>query len=244
MFCVLTASSQTSNVTKFSVNGSIEQQFMLNNWHNDSKYDDGLGDLGGTEINMRLNWYVQNNWGLWLQYGLVFRKKGKGFPAYLNLFNEINLNDYYVDDESMLNNNGYNGNIGLNAFLGVFYTKSIKKWNIMPHFGIGVDGVYIDRLDYSIKRKETNEAYNISYSLFEDDSYDKILANMYFQIKASTKLWKTTNLELGINYRQFLERSNITGTMMNFYDGSFVKQVNQKGNLVNTLGVSVGVSFR
>lgn len=235
--------AQEQRLRKFSYGVNIEQLFFLNEWH-DSKYKNVL-ENPIANIDIRINYHLNNKIGFWTQTSIILKKKDQRLPNGINVFDEINLDDYYIID-NMTSPSDYNREPTMGFGFGFSYTKKIGAWSLSPNLGIGVDIFNNEnKQSYSIKEKGTNNAYKIEYYLYNDEYSDTVdLAKVIFQLKASRKLWKRANIDFGISYNQYLERTNLAATMHNYYDSEFIKKNVYKGNFASTLGLSIGISFR
>lgn len=227
----------------------VEQSFMPGRWYSGEIYDRHLPSLNSTNIFFRIDWSFYRSFGVWAQYGGSFRKRGDRIPFDLNLFEEINLEDYYVSNASKVD--GYDDDIRYNSdnssislALGASYRYGLQKWTLIPSLGIGFNYMNAYRLKYSLKERNSNAFYDIEYNWFKDCDEKIIRMNfLYLNVSADYNIYKRMNLTFGISYRHYLTRPEFTGSIYNHYDRSLIKRFSVGGNTMSSFDINVGISF-
>lgn len=226
---------------KFWVDIEVEQSFGLKDWFRNSDLNNAMRKSTSTDLKGRLNWEFRKNIGVYTDLSVCLNSYDKNHRP-INIFNELDLNNYYVKNEWFRDNN--NQNPGVRLTFGVFYKFNVNKINLIPHLGIGFEDTAIPRGSYTLKEKGTNTMYNVDYIWFPNNSnVSGTIGILSFQLISSYRISKMTSLIFGVNYRYNLTRPDFTARISDYYDKTVINEINVKGNNIHSLGVSVGVSF-
>ena len=241
------AFAQRHHIFTFDV--MAEQNIGLNKWYGNSSahrslHNGVLETLNSTDIVGRVDARLYKNSGLWLALGVGLRGSAKSIPTDLNLFGDLNLNDYTVSDIDRRHKGNATDGVGLRILLGFFTKFYFDKLTLTPSFALGSDAVTSPYLNYHLQSKADNTAYDVSYRWFvSENSGYKPMAHLYLQLKSEYQINPKWGLEFGISYRYFTTRSNFAATVTDAQSGEVVYQLAERGNHRQTIGISAGVSF-
>jgi len=244
VYC-LNADSQEKKRKRFYSSIETERTFMLNKWFDNATYNDPMQSLSSFGLYYRLDWRIHDNWGIFATFGPDFPDRIRAIPSDMNLFSEINMGNYYIKDVEKIDKDNDLDKSSPKGMLGAFYKREVDKWVFTPSLGIGFESIGAPRLSYTLKEKDTNEAYDIRYSWFghrKGSRYNPLMF-LSFRMKAERKIFRKLSLSLGVSYGQFLARPDFTAGMYDYYDQSLIKEIRQKGKFASTFGLSLGIGF-
>lgn len=223
----------------FSMDVGVAQSFMTTNWYGDRAYDELVKSIGGTSVFTKFNLKVYKNFGGWVAIEFMIRGKKMGIsdkPDFLNKL-DLDYNNYYVNKLHEFSSSNV---IEPKLSLGFFYEFEHNKWSFSPSVGMGWH--YLDYTDlcYRFKEKGTNQAYVVSFT--HEHKHDQ-MTYLTFQLKANYKLIKNKRLILGVNFSQYLNQNNLSIGVRDYYTNKLISEDKKKSRLINTLGISAGLSF-
>ncbi len=130
------------------------------------------------------------------------------------------------------------------GFFGHFPTQG--KFDIKPYVGVGFLTMATPRYSCVIKEENTNMMYRADYMWLNDDSYSDGTALGYLtgRLNFAYRLNRNTNLLFGFEYTWIFDRADFYADYTNTFNGNVYGSYYKKGNRMNMLGLSVGVSFR
>jgi len=244
VFC-LNLSSQDQERKRFYMSVTAENAFKLTNWFDDKIYNDHMYSPSTFALSFRLDWRIHGNWGAWASYGFSALGRMKGIPQDLNLFDNIDLDNFYTKDLDIVDKYSMDGGFGAKAMVGPFYKHEGKEWIFTGSMGLGIGNTGSPRMSYTLKEKDTNTAYDVKYNWFGQKKRGeyKVMGILYAEVKAERKISRKISLSLGVSYTQYLARPEFTAALYDHYDQSLIKGISQKGNYANALGIVVGVGF-
>lgn len=234
---------------KFYADFFVEQNIMLGDWFNEKNYDELTENLNSTDVGARLNMRLYNQLGIWVSLNFTFRNERKTIPDNVNLFSQINLESYYMDSYFRSPNRNFFEDMEGKFAFGFLYRHQTKKWGFTPYFGLGLHSIVNNyRVSYSLKEIGANTAYSVDYKWgFNDDIYGEDyqwIPYLTLQFKADYKLSDRLRIFGGISFNQYIQRMKMQGRLRDYYDNDIlVDSFKIRGRLVNTLGVSAGISF-
>lgn len=246
LICCINVHSQEMKKKQFYSSILLEKTFMINDWFDNKSHNDALESISIIDIAYRLDWELYNDFGIWGSYGIGLLGKAEAIPSDLNLFDAINLNDYYIKDIEKTDKSDGSKRVSIRGMIGVFYKYKHDKWIVTPYLGMGFQALTSPELKYTLKGKDNNEAYDVKYRWFDrynEEEKIKTLSFLYLQVKGERKISSKISLSLGVSYSQYLTRPSFTATMFDHYDQSLIGDAREKGNFVNSVGVSLGVGF-
>jgi hypothetical protein len=124
-----------------------------------------------------------------------------------------------------------------------------EKLSVMPYFGIGFLTMQQRKYEVILKEQGSNMQYQTLYvwncKHGNEYGYDKpthpayIVGRLNFKYKFSQK----SSLLLGLEYTWFLNTLDFYGRYTNTFKANIQRDFNEKGEKMNMLGISVGISF-
>ena len=244
LILVLLASQNTySQDRRIWLDIQFIQNIRLNKWQNND-LNSLLSKPSSSEFRANFNWQFWDNFGHFLDSSVGILSYSENNEFDVRTFPVINFDNYYLDDVIAKNENPYH--IRLTLTYGFFYKIKRNKWNILPYIGIGTQMVDAPSYFREIKEKNTNNIYNISYLWFDkkDTESEHVPIGLTARLNFTYKISTHTNLMFGVEYARYLSRANFTIRVEDYYRGTIVNNYVSKGKHMNTLGLSVGVSFR
>lgn len=230
---------------RLSLDTYFEQNFFIKGWASDKRLSAPLIS-GSTDLAFRLNYDVSNTFGLWGQLSMLFGHGSKMEPRnnYLNLFHNIDIDNYYLLKSKSDTHINYVPSMRVAS--GIFFSVRYKKWKLSPYVGGGFEDINTAKIRYDLKEKNRNDVDVFSY-YWGGTAPIKFLGFVTGEVKFSYTIFPKRDLLIGFVYRQYLTRPEYQMVRQDYYrekeDETLEKQVT-KGNLVNSLGVSVGINFR
>lgn len=223
------------------------QHIGLNNWSNADYVNDGFSATSITEIRGVLNCLL-----VWPFYGFI--DMGVGIMPGSKSFNidrmpmPYNGTQYYLRE--MLSESGSDkASAHFKMTAGLFSNfEATEKLTLMPYFGVG--GLSLPSTSYEMILKEqgSNMQYNTMYvwGYKNSENYDTepamfgyLTGRLNFKYKISPK----TSLLFGLEYTHFFNTLDFYGKYSNTFNGNIQRDFIIKGNKVNMLGISVGISL-
>ena len=227
------------------------QHIGLSQWSNVSYVNDGFPATSITEFKGILNWFlVGTAFGGFIDAGLgIMPAPGMKSFSLDRMPMPYNGTQYYLRE--MLSESGSDQTSAhFKITAGIFADfRAAEKLNIMPYFGAG--GFSIAQRSYEVILKEqgSNMQYNTMYVWgYKNSDYNDNGSNMLgyltgklnFRYKISPK----SSLLFGLEYTYFYNTLDFYGSYCNTFNGNIQRNFIVKGNKMNMLGISVGISFR
>jgi len=225
----------------------VAQHFGLSGWSKDTYVNDGLPANMITDIRAVGNLLFFENMGMSLDLGLGIMPAPKMKSLDLEKIPmPYNNTKYYI------RNMWYqDGNEGISTHfkmtLNLFGKIPIsEKLDFMPHFGAGF--ITMGRREYGLLLKEdgsnmqyyTNYVWNCKYE--GQYSPESVLGYLNARLNLKYKL-KKSSLLFGLEYSWFLNTLNFYGKYTNTFNANVERSFFVKGNKMNMVGVSVGISL-
>ncbi len=178
-------------------------------------------------------------------YGFANLRKAKAIPPDMNLFDNIDLNDFYMKDRTIVDRKNDMYGFGAKAMIGPFYKHESNRWIFTGSMGFGMGNTGSPRMSYTLKKIDSNLAYDVKYNWFGNKRKDeyKVMGILYAEVKAERKISQKISLSLGMTYTQHFARPEFTARIYDHYDQSLIHEISQKGNYAKALGIVLGVGF-
>ncbi len=133
---------------------------------------------------------------------------------------------------------------------GIFADLQVTdKLTIMPHLGIG--GISMSQRSYEaiLKEQGSNMQYDTKYVWgYENSEYDNeesaILGYLTGRLNFKYKISPKSSLLFGLEYTYFFNTLDFYSKYYNTFNGNIQRDFIVKGNKMNMLGISVGISFK
>ena len=228
----------------------LAQHFGLSTWSNVSYVNDGLPAASITELRGVLNCRLIGP----MVYGFI--DMGLGImPAPSMKSFDINRmpmpysgTQYYLRE--MLSESGNtqtSANFKITAGLFTNF-RTTEKLTILPYFGIGGLSMSQRRSEMILKEQGSNMQYNTMYvwghkNSGSSDSESVMLGYLTGRINFKYKISAKSNLLFGLEYTYFFDTLDFYGRYDNTFNGNIQRDFTVKGNNMNMLGISVGISF-
>jgi len=216
-----------------------KQTFGLNQWYDDPSVSSFLRKPSSTDLQIAFFKEIYKEWGAFFDLSVALFSYDKiSDPLYS--FSPLNMENYYIGWQFKQNEQA---KLGTKLTIGVFRKFNVGKWEIIPALGYGVDEVNAPSFSYQLKEKDTNAMYIEEYNWLNTTGTEvKMFHVISAQVQSYYRIGKC-RLNLGIEFRQFLNRAKFYSTTMDSYDNTIIRNDCLKGNLMNNLSVSVGVSM-
>ncbi|GAB6012914.1 hypothetical protein [Viscerimonas tarda] len=230
---------------KLSIDTYLEQNFILGKWSPDKRLADPL-IKESMDMVSRINYHLTKSAGLWGQLSMVFGhgSKMESGENYLNIFNNIDLDNYYLKDTEFYRRINYVPSMRIAT--GVFLNMRYKRWKVTPYFGAGFESLNTAKISYHLKEKGKNDVDIFSYTWGGQNPFT-FLGFMTGETKFSYTIYPKRELFIGLAYRQYWSKPEFRSTREDYYRDK-KKEIREKeitkGKPVNALGISIGINFR
>lgn len=219
----------------------IQQNIGINNRFENKDLYKPFQKNNTTDLKIRASWGFREKWGIFGDLSLGLVSHNKGYEK-INIFNEFDPDNYYISNSWYRDNSDYD--VTGRLTFGLFYKFTSNKWGFIPYLGIGLDEAAIPSASYTIKEKDTNNMYNVEYIWIKKNAMHRMSGCLSLEFVSSYRLAHHTHLTLGVNYRYALSKPKFSAVVSDYYDDSIIDEINIKGKHFQTLGISLGVSFR
>jgi len=229
----------------------IVQHIGLNQWSNTGYANDGFPTAALTEFR-----------GVYSHY-FVFSYPYVGFFADMSLglmpspeMKSLNLDrmpmpqngtQYYLRE--ILSESGNNSTSAhFKMTFGLFGNIPVnKKLTIMPYLGVGTLTMPAKRYDAVLKEMGSNMQYETIYrwNSIDNNGYDDAQPLNYLtgRLNFKYKLSDKSSLLLGLEYLWSFNTLDFYGKYTNTFNANIEREFTIKGNKMNMLGISAGISF-
>jgi len=227
----------------------IAESFGLNDWNRVKFASDRLPNTSfSTDMRLTLNVYIiRKKAGLFHDMGLsIMPAPRDGFSdpaaqATLNTGIPFYTREITVED-------GYQtANANFKMTFGLFGNISAgDKLSVSPRLGVGFMTMKASTCEAVLKEQDANMQYIARYQWFGRDNYDNsnvMLGYLAYRLRFACQTSSKLKLLFGIEYSWHFTRADFSETYTNYFNPNIVKTSSHKGNQLNTLGVSLGVSF-
>jgi len=228
----------------------MAESFGLNDWNRVKFASDRLPNTSfATDMRLTLNVYViRKKAGLFHDIGLTIMpapRDGFSDPAaqatrYTGIpfhTKEITIEDGYQSSSAH-----FKMTIGL---FGNF--SASEKLSVSPRLGVGFMTISSPTCEAVLKEQDANMQYIARYQWFgqadNNEEFGNLLGYLTYRLRFSCKTSSKIRLLFGIEYTWHFTRANFSETYTNYFNPNIVKTSSHKGNQLNMLGLSLGVSF-
>lgn len=228
------------------------QHIGINKWSGVGYVNEGLPPASMTELRGVLNFSPYTV--PWLKFFLDMGVGVMPAPA-MKVSDIVRLpmpnsgTQYFVRE--MLSESGDDGaSARFRIAAGLFgELHATEKLSIMPYLGAG--GLSMPGRSYEMILKEegSNMQYRTKYTwgMKPYDDYEpngEMMGFMTGRLNFRYRVGEQLSLLLGLEYTHFFDSVNFYGRYSNTFNGNVHRSVKVKGNKMNMLGVSLGISFR
>ncbi len=227
------------------------QNIGLNSWSDVGYVNDGLPSASVTEIRGVGNVYiVPSSFGAFMDMGLGIMPAPDMKSFDLGRMPMPNSGTRYYLREMVSESGADGASAHFKITAGLFGDfRATDKLNVMPYFGVG--GMTMSRRNCEMVLKEdgSNNQYYTTYtwghSSGDDNTSDsEMLGYLSGRLNFKYKLNPKSSLLLGLEYTYFFSAVNFYGKYSNTFNGNVQRSFEVKGNNMNMLGISLGLSFR
>ena len=247
---VLWANAQNTKDRKVRFDLQLVQSFGLNDWSSVKFASNRLPRTSSsTDLRASLNIHIIK------RVAGIFGDMGVGImPAPRNGLSDpaaqatSTLGARYYTKEITLEEGNQSANAHFKMTFGIFGKLSIaNQLSMSPYLGIGFMTVSAPTCEAILKEHNSNMQYIARYQWFGQDEYDygNTITHPYlaFRLRFAHHLPSKRNLLFGVEYTWFAERANFSESYTNYFNYNIVRTITHKGNQLNMLGFSVGISF-
>ncbi|GHV58905.1 hypothetical protein FACS1894182_12170 [Bacteroidia bacterium] len=244
-------SQDTTERKKAWIDFQAVQQIGLGKWSNADYVNDGFPATSMTEIRGVFNCLLVRP-----VYGFLDMGIGIMPGSNMKSFNldrmpmPYNGTQYYLRE--MLSESGSGQTSAHFKYAAGLFTdfKATENLSIMPYFGAG--GLSMSQLrsyEMILKEQGSNMQYNTMYIWGYENSegYNDgsiMLGYLTGRLNFKYKISPKSNLLLGLEYTHFFQALDFYGRYYNTFNGNIQRDFIVKGNKMNMLGISAGISFR
>ena len=228
----------------------IVQHIGLSKWSDISYINDGLPPPSMTEVRAVFNYepFILPSLGAFVDMGLGIMPapEMKSFD-----FSRMPMpnsgTQYYLREmisESGIDKTSAHFKITAGLF-GDF--EATEKLNIMPYFGVGGLSMPYRKYEMILKEDGSNMQYNTTYVWSKNSGEghsSEMLGYLTGRLNFRYKISPKSSLLLGLEYTYFFDTTNFYGKYSNTFNGNVQRSFEVKGNNMNMLSVSAGISFR
>ncbi len=230
----------------------VVQHVGLNNWSNVGYVNDALPRTSVTEFRgvLHCNPATVSWLNIYAELGLNL------MPAPKMKMSDVGLlpmphsgTRYYIRDMiSESGNDRTSASFRLGAGLLGEFRVAERLW-FMPYLGVGTMSMSPRSYEVILKEEGSNMQYRTNYKWgINDNDYDyggdEMLGFMSGRLNFRYKLNGVSSLVFGLEYTHFFDSVNFYARYANTFNGNIKGKFREKGNKMNMLGLSVGISFR
>ncbi len=227
------------------------QHIGLSNWSDAGYVNDGLPAASITEIRGILNCLlIGPAFGGFIDMGIGIMPAPDMKSLSLDRMPmPHNGTQYYLRE--ILSESGINKTSAHFKLTGGIFAdfRVTEKLTITPHLGVG--GLSMPQRSYELilKEQDSNMQYNTTYIWrYGNSEYDNeesamlgyLTGRLNFRYKISPK----SSLLFGLEYTYFLNTLNFHSKYYNTFNNNIQRDFTVKGNKMNMLGISVGISLK
>ena len=226
----------------------IVQHLGLNSWSSAGYVNDGLPATALTEFRGVFNIKFFPYWGFFgdMGIGIMPAPKMKTFSLD-RMPMPYNGTQYYLRE--MLSESGNDqASAHFKMTGGIFGEIPVnEKLTVMPYFGVGFITMPQKKYEMILKEHGSNMQYQTTYiwNRPNDAEYEDAVPLGYLtgRLVFKQRLSDRSDLLLGLEYSWYLNSLDFYGKYTNTFNANIERDFTVKGNKMNMLGLSVGISF-
>jgi len=228
----------------------LTQYIGLNQWGADFIHD-GLPKSMITEIKGAFNLYVTRPYvGFFVDMGLGFMPTPKMKSLALDQMPMPHNGTKYYLREVLSESKNIGTTTHFMMTFGLFGKIPVnEKFSVMPYFGIGLLTMPQRKYEIILKEHGTNMQYRTLYvwncKSGDENGYAQPnqLSYLTGRLNFKYKLSQKSSLLVGLEYAWFLNTLDFYARFTNTFNANVQRSVIVKGEKMNMLGISVGISF-
>lgn len=226
------------------------QHIGLGQWSNTDYVNDGFPAASITEIRGVLNYFLFSPVYVSVDMGIGIMPGFKSFDLDRMPMPHSGTQYYLREMLSESGNNKVSAHFKFTAGLLADF-KATENFSIMPYFGIGGLSMSSNSYEMILKEQGSNMQYNTmyvwGYRNYNSDNHNNesvLLGYLTGRLNFGYKISPKSSLLFGLEYTHFFNTLDFYGRYSNTFNGNIQRDFTVKGNKMNMLGISVGISFR
>jgi len=227
----------------------VSQHIGLNSWSSFGYVNDGLPKAMLTELRGVYNISLIRSYvGGFADIGLGITPAPKMKSLALDQMPMPHNGTPYFLREILSETGNNSANAHLKMTFGLFGIIPVKKdFLILPYFGAGFVTMPERKYEIILKEQGSNMQYQTiykwnyysSYDYNEDNSLSYLTGRVNFKYGIANK----STILFGLEYTFFLNTLDFYGKFTNTFNTNIERSFKVKGNKMNMLGITVGISF-
>jgi len=225
----------------------VAQHFGLGQWSDADYVNKGLPPTVLTEFRGVGNYYLSPIWGFSLDVGIGIMPAPEMRSLNLDRMPMPHNGTQYYLREILSDGGGGNINAHFKMTFGLFGAiQSNENLTIMPYFGVGFLTMQQRAYEILLKEHGSNMQYKTKYIWnYNANEYENgtVLGYLTGRLNFKYKLANNSNLLFGLEYMWFFNSLDFYGRYTNTFNANIERDFMVKGNKINMLGISVGMSW-
>ncbi len=246
----LSAQNYEARDKRFWMDFQVAQHVGLNKWNDTDYANAGLPTASITEFRAVFNFdpFRQS----WFRF---FADLGVGVMPGSDLkkseFGRLQMPNsgtrYYIREKSReAGSDASSGHLRLTwGMSGEF--RAADRLSVMPYLGAGAFAMTGTSYRMVLKEDGSNMQYDATYRWSagpEEYGTDDMMGFLTGRVNLRYKVGPRSSLLLGLEYTHFFDSVDFYGRYTNSFNSNVQRSFREKGNKMNMLAVSVGISFR
>ena len=244
--------AKVSKESKVWFDLQIAESFGLNSWNRVKFASDRLpGASSSTDLRATFN-YIIRTVGLFCDMGVGIMpapRNGLSDPAtqatqYMGI--PFYTKEITVEDGSQSASAHFKMTFGLFGKI-----SATDKLSVSPYLGIGFMTISAPTCEAVLKEHDSNMQYTVRYQWFEQyenstgagTGNSTSLSYLAFRLRFVYPISPKLDLLFGAEYTWHFMRADFSETYTNYFNHNITKTNHYKGNQLNMLGLSFGISF-
>ena len=223
----------------------IAQHIGLGSWSGASYINDGFPVTALTEFKGVFKVYLINSHaGIFVDMGMGIMPAPKMKSLSLDQMPmPYNGTQYYLR-EMLYESGKSNASAHFKMTHGLFGNiRANENLYVMPYFGIGFVTMPQRKYDMILKEHGSNMQYRTTYIWNHQNNYENDGSTTLGYLTGKLIFKRKSNLLLGLEYTWLFNSLDFYGKYTNTFNANIERDFTIKGNKMNMLGLSVGVSF-
>ena len=246
---VIAQDTRDTQGRKTWIDFQIAHSYGFNDWNRLKFASDRLPGTSSTDLRATFNVsVVQKTVGIFHDIGVSIMpapRDGYSDPAaQAALFMGTPFHTKEITREDGNQSAGAHFKMTIGLFGKIFVND---KLSVSPCFGIGFITLSTPTCEAVLKEHDTNMQYTVRYHWFGKDEYDYnnsvSLGYLAYRLRFACKVSPKLNLLFGCEYTWYFTPADFSETYTNYFNPNITKTNYYKGNKINMLGLSLGVSF-
>jgi hypothetical protein len=240
---------QITKARKAWVDFQIAHSYGFNDWNRLKFASDRLPGTSSTDLRATINvCVIQKTVGIFHDIGVgIMPAPREGFSdpaAQAALF----MGAPFHTKEITVEEGNQSASAHFKMTFGVFGKISISdKFAVSPRFGVGFTTMSAPTCEAVLKEHDSNMQYTARYQWLGMSKYDydnsASLGYLAYRLCFSYQVSPKLNLLFGLEYTWHFTRADFSETYTNYFNHNITRTNHYRGNQLNMMGLSVGISF-